>query len=197
MMRWFAVLILISIASVLLAPIAGCSSPPPLPTVESVDLERFMGDWYVVAHIPGWGEEEAYNGVETYQLEEDGSIATTYAFRDGGFDGDLEVLEPSAVVEDRETNATWGMQFIWPFRFEYLITYLDEDYSTTIIARTARDYAWIMTREPEFSEERFAELRAELEAQGYETKDLRRVPQRWPDPGHPANEHWRSRIDAR
>ena len=38
------------IASLLL--LAGCVGQPPMPTVESVDLKRFMGDWYVIANIP-------------------------------------------------------------------------------------------------------------------------------------------------
>ena len=87
--------------------LSACVSGPPLPTVASVDLERFQGDWFVVAHIPAGAEKEAYNGVETYRLREDGKIATTYAFRDGGFDGPLEILEPVGRVRDKETNATW------------------------------------------------------------------------------------------
>jgi apolipoprotein D and lipocalin family protein len=165
--------------------LSACRSYPPLPTVAHVDLPRFMGDWYVVAHIPASAEAEAYNAVESYRLEADGTIATTYAFRDGGFDGEIVVMEPSGVVRDAQTNATWGMQFFWPLRFEYLITYLDEAYATTIVGRTARDYAWIMARTPDLSAEAFARLEAELVRQGYDLAGLRRVPHRWPDPEHP------------
>lgn len=167
------------------AALFGCRSYPPLPTVPHVDLPRFLGDWYVVAHIPASSEANAYNAVESYALTDDGTIATTYAFRNGGFDGPIEVMRPNAVVRDTATNATWGMQFIWPLRFEYLITYLDADYRTTIVARTARDYAWIMARTPELSEAEHQALAAELQRQGYDTTKLRRVPQRWPDPEHP------------
>lgn len=171
----------------LLALLAACTSQPPLPTVPEVDLERFAGDWFVVAHIPAGSEEEAHNGVESYALREDGKIATTYAFRDGGFDGPLEVMEPVGRVRDRDTNATWGMRFFWFYEAEYLIAHLDEDYQETIVARTARDYAWIMTRDPNPGEERLAELEARLVELGYDTSELRRVPQSWPDEGHPAN----------
>ena len=30
----------------------GCQTMQPIHTVESVDLKRFMGDWYVIASIP-------------------------------------------------------------------------------------------------------------------------------------------------
>ncbi|MCA8941704.1 MAG: lipocalin family protein [Planctomycetes bacterium] len=166
--------------------LSGCSSHPPLPTVDSVDLERFMGDWYVLAHIPASVEREAFNGVESYRLGDDGrTVETTYTFRKGGFDGAVEVLQPTGYVENTATNATWGMQFFWPFWSEYLISYLADDYTATIIARTARDYVWIMARSPEIDAERFDALVAEVGRQGYDVSKLRRVPQRWPDPGFP------------
>ena len=173
-------------AVLILAPLAaGCASHAPLATVESVDLERFMGDWYVLAHVPVDVEVEAYNAVETYALTEDGRIATTYSFRDGGFDGELVTLEPIGTVVDAETNAEWGMQFLWPFEAEYLVTWLDAEYRTTIIARTRRDYAWIMAREPSLDAAEMQTLVDALAAQGYDLDELRRVPHRWPDPEHP------------
>lgn len=170
-----------------LLALAGCASHPPLPTVAQVDLERFMGDWYVQAHIPANAEKNAYNAVESYVLGEGDEILTSYVFREGAFDGELETTEPEGVVRDETSNATWGMQFFWPLEFEYLITHLDEDYSETIVARTKRDYAWIMTREPSISEEKMAELTGRLADMGYDVSKLRRVPQQWPDPEHPVS----------
>jgi apolipoprotein D and lipocalin family protein len=44
-------------------------------TVPYVDLERFMGDWYVVANIPTFVEKGAHNAVESYSLSSDRTIA--------------------------------------------------------------------------------------------------------------------------
>jgi apolipoprotein D and lipocalin family protein len=47
--------------------LSGCGAKlPPLKTVASVDIQRFMGDWYVIANIPTSIEKEAYNAVESY-----------------------------------------------------------------------------------------------------------------------------------
>ena len=159
--------------------VAGCQSGPKLATVERVDLERFMGDWYVIASIPIGAEKQSYNGVESYRMNPDGSIATTYTFRDGGFDGEAKRYTPVGFVRNTTTNAEWGMRLFGPFKLEYLITYLAPDYSTTIISRSARDYAWIMARTPPVSEADYAALTAALAAQGYDLSKLRRVPQRW------------------
>ena len=168
----------------LLLALAGCASHPPLPTATNVDLERFMGDWYVQAHIPARAERSAHNAVESYALDGDGRVLTSYVFREGGFDGELEVLQPVGFVSE-DSDAVWGMRFLWPFRAEYRVAYVDADHSETIIARTKRDYAWIMTREPEISDARLEALTRRLADLGYELDGLRRVPQRWPDPGHP------------
>ncbi len=169
----------------LLAPLFGCASHPDLPTVPSVDLPRFMGSWYVLTHVPASSEKDAFNAIERYTLGEEGRIETTYAFRQGAFDADFKVMDPVGFVEDTTTNATWSMRFVWPIKAEYLIVHLEPDYSATIVARTKRDYAWIMARDPQVPEERLAALEARLVAMGYEAADLRRVPQRWPDPEHP------------
>jgi len=164
---------------------ASCASHPPLPTEPAVDLERFMGDWYVQGHVPTSSEKNAYNAVESYALDPKRRILTTYAFRDGGFDADVEVMKPTGKVVDEESNAEWRMRFYWLFSAEYLIAYVDDAYSETIVGRTKRDYAWIMTREPEVDPARYARLVERLAGLGYDISELRRVPQRWPDPGHP------------
>lgn len=96
----------------------GCQTIRPIHTVESVDLKRFMGDWYVIASIPTFIETDAYNAVESYKLAEDGTIATTFRFNKGGFDGPEKTYKPRGFIQDRQSNAVWGMQFIWPFKAE-------------------------------------------------------------------------------
>jgi len=44
---------------------AACSTTPDIPVAERVDLERFMGDWYVIANIPTSAEKGAHNAVES------------------------------------------------------------------------------------------------------------------------------------
>ena len=156
----------------------GCQTMKPIHTVESVDLKRFMGDWYVIASIPTFIETDAFNAVESYKLAEDGTIETTFRFNKGGFDGPEKAYKPRGFIKDRQSNAVWGMQFIWPFKAEYRIIYLSKDYERTIIGRTKRDYVWIMARQPSISEEDYGRLVKFIEEQGYESGNLRRVPHR-------------------
>ena len=160
--------------------VSGCASTQPrLKTVEKVDIERFMGRWYVIACIPAFIEAKAYNEVEEYILLTDGSIDTVLTFNKESFDGPLKRYNPRGFVVDRVNNSTWAMQFIWPFKAEYLITYLKDDYSQTVIGRNKRDFFWYMARTPEVSKEDYDRIMEGLSAQGYQMKKVRKVPQRW------------------
>jgi apolipoprotein D and lipocalin family protein len=161
-----------------LLPLLGCQTTNTIHTVPSVDLNRFMGDWYVIANIPTFIEKEAYNAVESYRLAEDGTIETTFKFNKGGFDGPLKTYNPRGYVWDEKSNAVWGMQFFWPFKAEYRIIFLNEDYSKTVIGRTKRDYVWIMSREPAIPDEEYNFILNFLQEQGYDISKVLKVPQR-------------------
>ena len=165
------------LASVMLS---GCATEAPeLPTVDYVDLERFMGDWYVIANIPTFLEKGAHNAVENYALNDDGTIATTFTFNKDSFDGKRKEHNPKGFVTNTETNAVWGMRFVWPIKADYRVIYLDEDYSVTIIGRNKRDYVWIMAREPQISDSVYSELVDVVAEAGYDISKIEPVPQQW------------------
>ncbi|HDP79388.1 MAG TPA: hypothetical protein ENN21_00940 [Spirochaetes bacterium] len=157
---------------------AGCSSAPTIATVSGVDIKRFMGDWYVIANIPTFLEKDAYNAVESYRLNHDGTVATTFTFRKGGFDGPVKTYHPKGFIRDHATNAVWDMRFVWPLKSEFLIIYLNEDYTVTVIGRSKRDYVWIMARKPEIPGPEYRRILDLLAAAGYDISKIKKVPQR-------------------
>ena len=168
---------LVVVASLTLAACA--SSGHEMETADYEALKRFMGDWYVIANIPTFLEKDAYNAVETYEMNDDGTIATTFTFRKGGFDGEKKVYTPKGFVGDDESNAIWGMRFIWPIKADYRIVYLDDDYSQTIIGRQKRDFVWVMARDPNISDADYEMLLGVVESLGYDMSKVQRVPQKW------------------
>ena len=160
--------------------LAACQSAPatPLQTVPHVDLRRFMGDWYVIANIPPFIEKDAHNSIENYRLEADGTISITFTYLDGEA-GKPKVLKSKGFVLDSKTNATWGVQFIWPIKADYRITYLAPDYGQTVVSREKRDWVWIMARTPTITAADYERLVAHVGAQGYDVTKLRRVSQQW------------------
>lgn len=180
MMKWAFALVAVGTSTVLAAQ----SAPLPVPLEKNVDLTRFMGDWYVIAQITADSDREAYNAVESYSMNPDGSIATVYRNRQGGFDGPEKVLTPTGYVEENTGNALWGIRLYWwlPFKLEYRVSYLEADYSVAIIGRSKRDYVWLFSRRPNMSAADLTRYTALIGSWGYDTSKLLQVPQRWPAP---------------
>lgn len=158
--------------------LSSCQTPTPLSLAQHVELPRFMGDWYVIGNIPTFIEKQAFNAVESYRLD-NGTVDTTFTFNKGAFDGPKKRYNPRGFVIDKQSNAVWGMQFIWPIKADYRIVYLNADYTQTIVGHQARNYVWIMARTPTISDDDYRMLVARVANEGYDISKIRKVPQRW------------------
>jgi apolipoprotein D and lipocalin family protein len=138
-----------------------------------------MGDWYVIANIPTFIEAGAHNAVESYRLEADGTVATTFSYRADSFEGEPKRYRARGFVQAHASNAVWGMQFVWPFEADYRIAWLAPDYSQAVIGREKRDYVWIMARTPRIADRDYRRILEFLAGQGYDVTRIQRVPQRW------------------
>ena len=161
----------------ILLALAGCSKD--INTVARVELERFMGDWYVIAILPNPIEKNAVNGIESYTLNKDGSIDVIYKFRKGKPDGKEKIMRPRGKVFNKVTNAEWRIQLFKPFWSKYLIVYLDEEYRYTAIGIPSRKFVWIMSRTPEMPAEEYAKILKKLAEDGYNTQKIVKMPQKW------------------
>ena len=155
--------------------LSACNKPEPLATVDFVDLQRFMGDWYVIANIPTIFEKNAHNPLESYRLNSDGTVATTFTFNSGSFEGEEKVFTATGFVLNKQTNAEWGMQFLWPIKADYRVIYLHPDYQYTVVGRNKRDFLWIMARSPSMPESVYKELHQMAVALGYDEQLIERA----------------------
>jgi apolipoprotein D and lipocalin family protein len=112
-------------------------------------------------------------------LDRVGTVATTFSFRAGGFEGERKTYHPTGYIIDKQSNAVWGMQFIWPIKADYRILYVGEAYEQTIIGRIQRDYVWLMARTPQVSEADYQRFLRFIATEGYDVSKVLRVPQRW------------------
>jgi apolipoprotein D and lipocalin family protein len=150
---------------------------PPLKTVEHVDLNRYVGDWYVFAHIPYSLEKGKVGTLDRYALRPDGKMDNIFLFRRGSLEAPLESWNGVAWVHNKETNAEWRVQFVWPLRVPYLIIDLDKDYQWSVIGYPSRKLAWVLSRKPVLDEATYAGILQRLKAQGYDETLLEKVPQ--------------------
>jgi len=156
----------------------GCSGNQH-PVVQKVELPKFMGDWYVQGIIPNFKEKHALNGIESYSLNDDGSILVKYVFNDKRDPEKISKMQMKAKVVDTQTNARWKVQLLKPFWFSYLIIDLAPDYRYTVIGVPNKKYVWIMTRETTISPQDWNSIIANLKLMGYKTEKIVQMPQIW------------------
>lgn len=169
--------------TVLLSPGAAFASDlPPVKPVAHVDLSRFMGPWYLIASIPTVFEKHAWNAVETYTLQPDGNVHTTFRFNNGAADGPVKLIHSTGYVHPGTGNAVWGVKVFGPFKAQYIVAWLKPDYSEMIVARDARDYTWVFARTPTIPAADWDTLMAKVKALGYPMDKVRKVPQTRPPP---------------
>lgn len=150
-----------------------------LKTVAYVDIPRYMGDWYVIAVIPNIIEKNAVNSIESYSLNEDGTIAVRYTYHKGSPQGKKKLMRPKGRIYDTKTNAEWRMRVFWPFWAKFLIIDLAEDYRYTVIGVPSRKLLWIMSSAPQMADEDYAFILKKLEKQDYDIDRIKKVPQIW------------------
>jgi apolipoprotein D and lipocalin family protein len=177
------------LSTLLLALLLGACAATPNPNpraaepqrpMNSVDLDRYLGRWYVIANIPYFAERGRVGAYAEYSRREDGRFNDWYFARKGNFSAPIEKTAGLAWVPDPAEPARWKVRFYWPFTADYLILHVDPDYRYAVIGHPTREYAWIFAREPRIPAQRYEELLAVLDAQGYDRSRLLRVPQ-FPD----------------
>jgi apolipoprotein D and lipocalin family protein len=158
--------------------VGGCATAtrPPLRTVAHVDLDRYLGDWYVIANIPYFLENGKVATLDRYAKRPDGRMDNIYIFR-RSFDAPEQEWRGISWVHNPETNAEWRVQFIWPFRVPYLVIDLDPDYRWAVIGHPSRNYFWILARERSLPDDIYRGILERAAAQGYDPSRVAKVPQ--------------------
>lgn len=166
--------------------LAACATagPSPAPAVQPIDLERFMGRWHVIAHVPYFAERGHVQSTDTYTLRSDGKIAVHYEYRTG-FAQPERSLDSVATVNAGSGQRDWTTWFFRVIPTRYRVLEVAPDYSWALIGYPGRKLAWVFARQPRMGEVLYADLSARLVRHGIDPTTLRRIPQHVDDVGKP------------
>lgn len=170
-------LILITmIAFTLLAVTAAGSRKDELEVVPSVDLSRYVGQWYEIARLPNRFQKKCADSVTAnYTLRKDGSIQVVNRCRKAS--GEFTTATGKAKIVDKKTNAKLKVTFFWPFYGKYWILDLGPNYEYAVVGEPGRDYLWILSRTPQIDEALYQQLLAKMQARGFDTTRMIRTAQ--------------------
>lgn len=154
----------------------GCAdSRPPLKTVPHVDLQRYLGTWYVIANLPYFLENGKVATADVYTMRDDGTMGNTFVFRRDSLAAPEEQWDGYAWVIDGTGNAEWRVRFWWPLSATYLIIDLDPEYRWAVIGHPSREYFWVLSRTRQMSDEVYDGICARAAAQGYDASKFAKI----------------------
>lgn len=157
-----------------------CSSMEFTQTVDYVNLDKFLGKWYVIAGRLTIFEKGAHNAIEEYRWnEEKQQIDISFTYNKNSFEGKKKSIPQKGWVYNHKTNAHWKIRPFWPLKLDYLIIDLAHDYSWTVVGVPNQKYVWIMSKQWQMSEKTLYHIISRLEAMGYNSENIKKVPQKW------------------
>lgn len=163
----------ILIISTMLLLFSSCRSQDPEP-VSFVDLEKYAGLWYEYASFPARFQKGCTNTTAEYKLSPKGYVIVINRCTR---EKDRTGIEGKAFVVKGSGNAKLKVQFFWPFRGDYWIFELAEDYSWAAVGSPRRNYLWILSRTPVIEENLYKEITDRIAMKGFDISKLQKTVQ--------------------
>jgi len=166
--------------------ITACSStkPPPNPNPRAavplvlapdVDLQRYVGRWYVIANIPYSAERGYVGSYDEYQLLPDGGVSDSYFGHKQRFEAPLKQKKLKVQILPGSHNAVWRASPFWPLFYNFMILYVDSEYRFALLGFPSKEVGWILARSPEISDADYKMLLGKFDDQGYDISRFERV----------------------
>ncbi|MBD0323648.1 MAG: lipocalin family protein [Aldersonia sp.] len=148
-------------------------APEPLRPIASLDLNRYLGQWYQVAAIP-----QPFNLIcardtkAEYALDPAGNVSvrnmcTTWVNTPNSISGTATVADPVSKAQLRVSfggNSSSDPTDVLP---NYIVTAIAPDYSWALVGDPFRTSGFVLSRTPALSEQGWRDARAAIAAAGY------------------------------
>lgn len=142
-------------------------------TVKSVDLNRYLGNWYEIARFDHSFERGIEYAMAHYTMRDDGKIDV---LNTGIKDGRAE--DAKGIAKTTNQPGLLRVSFFGPFFSDYRIMMLDENYQYVLVGGSTNRFLWILSRTPQLDEATLSLILAEAEHRGYDTTRLLWVKQK-------------------
>ncbi|MGO8806212.1 MAG: lipocalin family protein [Candidatus Bathyarchaeia archaeon] len=140
-----------------------------LEVVPHVELEKYLGKWYEIAHLPAKFQEGCNETTATYTLSKDGSISV---LNQTIKNGKMKQAKGKAKVVDKNSNAKLKVTFFWPFYGDYWIIKLGNNYDYSVVGTPNRKYLWILSRTPQMDDNLYSQIIEYVKSKGFDANKL-------------------------
>lgn len=136
-------------------------------TIDSLDLNRFLGQWYEIARFDHCFESGMENNKAVYTMGENGIVSVKNS---GVKNGNLK--EVSGIAKTTDNPGLLRVSFFKPFYADYRVLYLDADYQYALVGSASSDYLWILSRTPQLEDSVKEILLSEAVSRGYDINNF-------------------------
>lgn len=155
---------------------------PPVQTIASLDVPRYMGTWFELAKFPNVFQRKCVSNTRAvYTLNVDNTVQVLNRCRiqDGSA---IEALgqakqmgnATSPVLKVRFAPEWLGwLPLVWG---DYWVIDLDDQYQLAAVSDAKREYLWVLSRSPKIDQARYAALLQRLKQQGFDVDKLQVTP---------------------
>lgn len=164
---------ILTLALLLISTSLPATSLPNRP-VASINLQRYMGQWHEIAHVPLYFQRKCIGPVtSTSVIASSGEIKlhATCATRGGAKTVDLLATSKPA------QPAAFGIRFAWlswihHAWFEYWVIDIDPNYQWAVIGGPGAKHLWILAREQRMNFALYQQLVERARERGYPVDEL-------------------------
>lgn len=161
------------VVSALSLSLISISAKAEIQTVPHVDVNKYLGDWYQISHVPLWFEGITNCGCARQRLtptDDAGVIGVVNTCTKD--DGSLYTISGTASDDDTTSNSRFTVSFEGvSFKGTYWIIALDAHYRYAVVTDQGGDALYILSKTPKLSKALYDEAVA-LAAKQVDTSKL-------------------------
>lgn len=165
-----------STALALLIATAPLHAAQPVTSVPQLDVSRYAGQWYEIAHLPMHYQKDCINDITAnYALKPNGEVTVRNTCRTKKGTDVAEGVARAVPGHPARLEVSFApswlswVPFVWA---DYWVIALDPQYQWAVVGEPDRDYLWILSRSPTMERARFEDLKARAHAMGYDLSSL-------------------------
>ena len=160
--------------------LSGCKQEEigDLPTVSSVDVNRYIGKWFEIASLPQVFQAGCNCTQAEYDINSDGSIKVINTCKLFAPTGPVSRITGKAVPEAGSNNAKLKVSFFGnnnpDLASNYWIIELAEDYSYAVVGDPTFSTLWILCRERTMDATQYQGIIDRMSELGFETGKVKK-----------------------
>lgn len=138
--------------------------------VTNVDLERYMGTWFEVGHLPNFFQKLCERSIAEYSLNEDGTVNVfNTCVRNEKV---LTTISGTASVVNPAEPAKLIVDFGFLRKGDYWIIDLDKNYQWAVVSGPDKESLFILSRTIPMSDKTLKRILKKLDKQGIDTSKI-------------------------